>query len=75
MDANTILSLCILIAGIYGVFCFFPATGKHLFPSVYLEEDGRNPRRYAILFTGFFVALQAFMGYLFSLYFKLILME
>jgi hypothetical protein len=62
MEANTILSLCILVAGIYGVFSFFPATGKHLFPSVYLEEDGRNPRRYAILFTGFFCSLAGFYG-------------
>jgi hypothetical protein len=64
MDANTILSLCILVAGIYGVLCFFPSTGKHLFPSVYLEEGGRNARRYAILFTGFFCSLSGVYGLL-----------
>jgi hypothetical protein len=62
MDANIILSTCILVGGIYGVFSFFPTTGKHLFPSVYLEQDGRSARRYAILFTGVFCTLAGGYG-------------
>ena len=62
MNANIILSTCILISGIYSVLAFFPSTGKHLFPSVYLEENGRNPRRYAILFTGIFCSIAGFYG-------------
>jgi hypothetical protein len=62
MDANTLLSTCILVGGIYGIFSFYPATGKHLFPSVYLEQDGRSARRYAILFTGIFCTAAGFYG-------------
>ena len=66
MDTNNILSTCILLAGIYGVFSFIPSAGKHLFPSVYLEEDGRNPRRYAILFTGIFCSIAGIYGLFFE---------
>ncbi|MFT6103304.1 MAG: hypothetical protein ACJATV_001011 [Granulosicoccus sp.] len=64
MDANTILSTCILVGGIYGIFSFLPATGKHLFPSVYTEQNGHNIRRYAILFTGIFCAVAGSYGLL-----------
>ena len=64
MDANTILSTCIVVGGIYGILSFFPATGKHLFPSVYLEQNGHSARRYAILFTGVFCAIAGGYGLL-----------
>ena len=57
MDSNTILSTLMFFAGLYGLASFFPVTGKFLFPSVYTEDDGRNPRRYAILFTGIFCSI------------------
>jgi hypothetical protein len=64
MDANTMLSTCILVGGIYGIFSFLPATGKHLFPSVYIEQNGHSARRYAILFTGIFCAIAGGYGLL-----------
>lgn len=64
MDTNLLLSCCILFAGIYGVASFFPTIGKYLFPSVYTEESGRNPRRYAILFTGAFCLIAGVYGLL-----------
>jgi hypothetical protein len=62
MNANLILSTCILIFGLYGIASFLPAVGKHLFPSVYHEEKPNPLRRYAILFTGVFCSIAGFYG-------------
>jgi hypothetical protein len=53
MDINLILSLSIILSGVYSFFCFIPATGKNLFPSLY-TKDASVAQRYSIFLSGIF---------------------
>ncbi len=53
MDINAVLSITIIISGLYSILCFPAVTGKVLFPSLYLDDiDTRTLQRFSLLLTG-----------------------
>jgi hypothetical protein len=59
MDVNPIVSTLIIMSGIYSCLCFFPKTGKVLFPILYAADDTQQQRR-SLLITGFFIIVFGF---------------
>jgi hypothetical protein len=65
MDVNPIVSVLIILSGVYSCLCFFPKTGKILFPILYAADENMQQRR-SLLVTGIFIVIFGF----YSLFFK-----
>jgi hypothetical protein len=61
MDVNAFLSLTTMLSGLYSCLCFFPKTGKVLFPSLY-DDGGGALQRYSMLIVGAFIGLAGAYG-------------
>jgi hypothetical protein len=63
MDTNFILSITMVVSGMYSCLCFVPKIGRFLFPSLY-AEGASVFQRYSLLLTGILVVTFGFYSLL-----------